>query len=347
MSFKKKYIMYGFKTVVSIIRNKITGYKIPLLAYILVTNRCNLNCVYCFSNAHKAEDIDIPLEKIYSLVDQLKKCGTILITIGGGEPGLREDIGVIIDYISQKGMMVELVTNGINFEKNLEAMKKLDFLAISVDGDEETHDKNRGKGSFKVAIKALELAKKHDIHTRIHACFSRDTAYALPELMELSKKYNVRANIAIPSIHTNDPHLAFTDDEIRSYYRQMKKYKKKGYLISNSYSTLDFISKWPGNFGYIANKRDFSLPYLACKRKEFCIYIDPDGNTYPCCTVWGRHKFNVFELGVKQAFEEFKNISCNTCIIEAEFNLLFEGSLSSLANVAAFGLLDRIKALKK
>ncbi|MDY6863960.1 MAG: radical SAM protein [Thermodesulfobacteriota bacterium] len=343
---KAKYINAALKTIGSIILNKITGYRVPLLAYILVTNRCNLNCIYCFSNANKTENIDIPLEKLYYIIDQLKEEGTILITIGGGEPCLREDIGDIINYISQKGMMVELVTNGINFQKNLETIKKLDFLAISVDGDEKTHDINRGKGSFEVAMRALKLAKEHGVHARIHACFSRKTSHALPELMDITKKYNVRANIAIPSIHTDDPLLAFTDDEIREYYHQMKEYKKKGYLVSNAYSTLEFISNWPGNFGYVAEKPDPSLPHLSCKRKEFCLYIDADGCAYPCASVWRKYKFNVFEIGVKKAFEEFHKISCITCIIEAEFHLLFKGNLSSLANVAAFGLWDKIKTLK-
>jgi len=227
MPIKGKYFSFGSKIVSSIAQNRIYGYKVPLLSYILVTNRCNLNCVYCFSNANRVENMDFPLDKLCSVIDQLKEAGTILVTIAGGEPCLRNDISEICNYISQNGMMVEVVTNGINFEQNLEAMKKIDFLAISIDGSEEVHDVNRGKGSFVVAKQALDLAMKHNIHTRIHACFSRNTAHALPSLMEIASKYGVRANIAIPSIHTDNPHLSFSDAEIRDYYRQMKEYKKR------------------------------------------------------------------------------------------------------------------------
>jgi MoaA/NifB/PqqE/SkfB family radical SAM enzyme len=345
MKIKLKYLSSAIKTLSAITLNKMFGYKSPLLAYILVTNRCNLDCVYCFSNANKKENLDIPLEKIYQIIDQLKKCGTILITITGGEPGLRKDLDKIIDYIIKKGMMVELVTNGLNFEKYLDTIKKVDFLAISVDGSEEIHDKNRGKGSYKLAMKALELAKENNIHVRIHACFSRNTSNSLEDLMEIIKEYDVRANIAIPSIHTDNPSLAFTDDEIREYYRKMKEFKKKGYLISNSYSTLNYISKWPGEFGFVSDKPDPSLPCIPCKRKDFSMYIDATGDAYPCCSVWNKYKFNVFEMGVKKAFKEFQKVTCNTCIIEAEFNLLFKGSFSSIANVAAFGILDRFRGL--
>lgn len=345
MKLKGKYFTAGLKIISSIIRNKISGYRVPLLANILVTNRCNLDCVYCFSNAHKTENIDIPLGKIYELVDQLNKCGTVLVTLTGGEVGLREDVGDMIDYISRKGMMVELLTNGFNFEKHLAAMKKLDFLAISIDGGEEAHDRNRGKGSFKTAIKALELACASGIHTRIHACFTRYNADSLPELMKIAKRYNVRANVAPASVHTDDPALHFTAEEIRKYYRNMREFKKKGYPISNSMATLDFIGNWPGGFDYIADKPDPSVPYLPCKRKDFCMYVDVNGNAYPCAAVWTKYNFNVYEKGVRGAFDEFPKIPCTTCINEAEFSLLFIGSIASIMNVVVFGLTDRIKKI--
>lgn len=347
MTLKWKHLYAGLTIINSILKNRFIGCRVPLLAHILVTNRCNLRCVYCFSNANKTKDLDIPLDRLYSVVDQLKNSGTKLITITGGEPCLRKDIGNIIDYILKKGIMVELVTNGINFQKNLDYMKKLDFLAISIDGNEEVHDLNRGRGAFRTALRALELAKESGIHTRIHACFSKKAPQALPELMEITKRFNVRVNIAIPSIHTNDSLLAFNDDEIRDYYRQMKEYKKKGYSILNSYSTLDYISKWPKDFGYVAKKRDMSLPYLPCKRKDFCIYIDSDGSAYPCASVWGKYNFNVFRKGVQAAFREFEKIDCTNCILESEFNLLFNGNPSSIINVAAFGLYDRLREIFK
>jgi MoaA/NifB/PqqE/SkfB family radical SAM enzyme len=342
---KGKYFSAGIKTIISIIRNRFTGYRIPLLVSILLTNRCNLDCIYCFSNAYKSGNIDIPSGQLYKIIDQLKKCGTILITLTGGEVALRDDIGDIIDYISQKGIMVELLTNGINFDKNIVAMRKLDFLAVSVDGNEETHDKNRGRGSFGTAINAVETACRNGIHTRIHACFTKFSMESLPELIEIARKYNVRVNIAPPSVHRDNPALNFEAEEVREYYRHMKEFKQKGDFVSNSIATLDFISNWPGDFDYIGEKPVPHLPYLPCKRKDFCMYIDVNGNAYPCAALWTRYNFNVFEKGVKGAFDEFQKIPCTTCINEAEFNLLFNGSISSLMNVAAFSLIDRFKKI--
>ena len=341
------YIKAGIITVASIVRGSLFGYRAPLLVCLLVTNRCNLDCIYCFSNAHKKENADIPLEKLFTLVDQLKEAKTLMISICGGEPTLRKDLGQIIDYIKSKGIMVELVTNGFRFENLLDHAKHIDFLAISVDGARDAHDGNRGKGSYDVAIKALEMALANGITTRIHGCFTRKTAHALPQLMEISQAYGVRINVTIPSVHTSDPTLSFEDNEIREYYNQMAEYKKRGYLISNAWSTLDWLRKWPGPFNYIANKPHPDLPYLRCKRKDFSMYIDATGDAYPCAAVWGKHKFNVFDTSVRKAFEAFDQVPCTTCINEAEFHLLFRGSVNSIINVAAFGVLDRMKRLWK
>ena len=337
------FIVSGVKTVSAIVRNRVTGFRTPLLVSIMLTNRCNLDCIYCFTNAHKSKDEDMDTEKVFKIVDELKKAGTILITLTGGEVGLRNDLEPIINYIKDKGMMVEVLTNGIKFKKNLEAMKKVDYLAISIDGDEANHNKNRGKGAFIKAIRAVDLATQNGIHTRIHACFTNHNKDAMPELERIADKYNVRVNVAPPTDHTDDPALKFDAEGIRKFYREMKEYKMAGGMVSNSTATLDFISNWPGEFDYVGTEPDPNLPYLPCKRKDFCMYIDTNGKSYPCAAVWSQYDFNVFEKGVQGSFDDFQKIPCNTCINEAEFHLLFKGSISSIVNVAAFALIDKIK----
>jgi len=345
MSLKPKYIAAGFKTLSAIARNKLFGHRSPLLSYLLVTNRCNLDCVYCYSEEHKFGNHDFHLEEIYRIVDQLKKSGTILISISGGEPTIRKDLGEIIDYISEKGMMVELLTSGYFLEKHLDSLKNLDFLAISIDGDENTHDKNRGAGSYKAAMNALKLAHERNIHTRVHITLTRENEDSLAHVMEIAKNYNVKVNTAVAAKHRDNPALLFDDDKVRSFYRKMKEYKRSDYPISNATSTLDYMANWSGSFDYVSDQRPSNLPYLPCKRKDFSFYLDANGDAYPCAAVWGKYKFNIKDKGVRGAFDEFQKVSCTNCIMEAEFNHLFNGSLPSMFNVAAIGLTDKLKKI--
>lgn len=89
------------------------------LANIVVTNRCDLNCWYCFFYAEKAGYVYEPtIEEIRKMVRNLRSLKPIrgnAIQLTGGEPTVREDLVEIIRAIKEEGIdHVQLNTDGIN-----------------------------------------------------------------------------------------------------------------------------------------------------------------------------------------------------------------------------------------
>ncbi|MEB2792683.1 MAG: radical SAM protein [Caldisphaeraceae archaeon] len=88
------------------------------LANLVVTNRCNLSCYYCFFYAERAGYIYEPsIELLRYQVRQLKKQGvTMAIQITGGEPTLRNDLPDIIKMLREEGVKhIQLNTAGVKF----------------------------------------------------------------------------------------------------------------------------------------------------------------------------------------------------------------------------------------
>ena len=88
------------------------------LANIVATNRCDLQCWYCFFYAEKAGFVYEPsIEEIIDMVRTLRKQRPWIpnaIQLTGGEPLLRKDLVEIIRRIREEGIThIQLNTNGI------------------------------------------------------------------------------------------------------------------------------------------------------------------------------------------------------------------------------------------
>jgi len=98
-----------------------------MMAMVEVTNRCNMACPICYSDANQS-DLDVPIANIDSYLRRLLKLTEtpIPIQISGGEPSLRDDLPEIIALAKEIGYRnIELITNGIKISKDLLLLKKL------------------------------------------------------------------------------------------------------------------------------------------------------------------------------------------------------------------------------
>lgn len=123
------------------------------LGNIVLTNRCDLSCWYCFFYAKEGERIYEPtLGQIRVMLEKLRnqqpvKCNAVQLT--GGEPCLRDDLIDIIKLAKEVGFEhVQVNTNGIRLSKEPDLAKNIfnagsHVLYLSFDGvTPKTNPKN-------------------------------------------------------------------------------------------------------------------------------------------------------------------------------------------------------------
>lgn len=77
-----------------------------------LTSRCNERCIHCYiPNGKKNAGKDMPLEKVFSLIDEFAEMGGLHVTLSGGEVFLHKDIIKIMQYCREKDMQISILSN--------------------------------------------------------------------------------------------------------------------------------------------------------------------------------------------------------------------------------------------
>jgi len=312
------------KFATGIIKSKALGRRMPLMVSFHVTNRCNLRCPYCYSNPDNRfskPPPDFTTEEIERAIDDLYALGMRWLTILGGEPMLRDDIGQIVHHAKRKGMLVEIVTNGFLVPDKIDEILPVDFVCLSIEGDEEQHDRARATpGSYRTVIKALEAIEGRGPRIRLHATLLRSNIDGLDHLSELARRFGAEFGYSQVIVHDyNDtPEVQFTDDELRSFWKRLRDFKAQGRPCYNSDFVLDYISNWPVDYRrIIENTEEFGdfpdFDFLRCQYGQRYVYIDSEGYMYRCIVRGIKNGPNIKEAGVKQAWEQLADQPCVSC----------------------------------
>lgn len=88
-----------------------------------ITQRCNLDCTYCYLSEVSEALKDIPLEEVYRRIDLIRAHYGVNtdVQISGGDPTVRkrDELLAIVRYARQQGLRPSLFTNGIRATRAL------------------------------------------------------------------------------------------------------------------------------------------------------------------------------------------------------------------------------------
>jgi len=78
-----------------------------------LSRACNLQCIYCYANAGQGDQDGLAPGEVFDVVEQAQDLGARkIVLLGGGEPLLYPHLRRVVEYLSERRLVIELFTNG-------------------------------------------------------------------------------------------------------------------------------------------------------------------------------------------------------------------------------------------
>ena len=230
------------------------------------TNRCNLSCMHCYSRADLDATDTLTTEDVMNTLPKLKANGVKFLIFSGGEPLTRKDLFDIAKRCRELGIVTYLSTNGL-YVGHKNAQKILDtfnYVGISIDGREETHDRFRGlPGSFAMSMEAVRVLNSYGkSKVGIRFTITKETYDDLKFIFELAEKEN------IPKIYIS--HLVYSGRGLDNLAMDLTKAQRReavAYILEKA-------------FDYYASGREIEI-VTGNMEQDAILFLERFGEKYP------------------------------------------------------------------
>lgn len=261
-------------------------YQRPIISLrITLTNRCNVNCLYCHHDGMITSKDEMTADELYTICKIAKSIGVKKIRLSGGEPLIRKDIVEVIDKIASLDFDdISMTTNGILLEKYAEDLKNagLDRVNVSLDTlNRETYEYITKKDYLESAkagiLKAVEVGlypvkinmvimkdiNQNEIKEMFKFCKENNMVLQLIELIESENcdddKFSADYHYKLDMVEEKLSEMA---DDVRE--RKLMQGRKKYYIDGGEIEIVRPVD----NTNFCAK----------CSR----LRITPDGKIKPC-----------------------------------------------------------------
>ena len=173
------------------------GLAAPLAAYIEIARTCTLACSHCFK-PERGYARGLDRSQLCAIIDQLEAAGVFELRFVGFEPTNSPHLSDLNAYAREKGFYRVLNTNGFYGRTMRQTICRLGFdeVLVSLEGPEDFHDRIRGQGSYRSALRLLEDLAADRVPARINMTVSGVNIDCMGHVAELADSLGLAAGFA-------------------------------------------------------------------------------------------------------------------------------------------------------
>lgn len=248
-----------------------------------ITDRCNLNCIYCHNEGHVGHSPEMSVDTIVNIVEVGSQFGIDRLKLSGGEPLIRKDLEEALARLPDM-KDVSLTTNATLLRDRASSLKDagLDRVNISLDSlDPVKYQRisNCVKGTFDIVLDGIHEAVDADLTpVKLNMVLLKDfNDDEIKDMLDFTRSYN--GDVILQLIELMDfgdlPQYKINANEVErsllsvsSDVKVRELHKRKKYIINGA--EVEFVRP-VDNTEFCAN----------CNR----LRVSADGKLKPCLLV--------------------------------------------------------------
>jgi uncharacterized protein len=265
---------------------------LPSSVTLIMSEECNLRCVYCYEPHQKRDKTVLSFEKAKQVLRKFDKDSKVVFF--GGEPMLNiELMKQICEWgWEYRNFNFEMVTNGQIIDRAFfrDYAKYFTQVQLSCDGPEKAQDINRGHGSFKRAMEFFTAFRDEaGYYPILHPVLSK---YTVPYLMDMvqwfyaletGEGYKYTASLRWLPGDAN----SWSEEDFRLYAEQLcllKKWYLENNIRETSFSVRAFAMAEHALLNIENKERNGTMrgDDSFCSAGRSLMAVLPSGNMIPC-----------------------------------------------------------------
>jgi MoaA/NifB/PqqE/SkfB family radical SAM enzyme len=288
----------------------------PMLAHLVVTRFCNLDCAYC--NEFDKVSKPVPLEDLFARIDRLAALGTQIVTLTGGEPMTHPGHNEIIRRIRSHDMVATTITNGFLMTKaSIEGMNEagLQELQISIDGIKPDAVSIKTLKSLMGRLKLLSRYAQFHVNINSVLGITEERTHDALEVAETAKSLGFSHTVGV--LHDAEGTLAPLSATQRAVYDQLMDKGSLAHRVNYLMFQKNLMNGQPNNW--------------KCRAGARYLYICEEGLVHYCSQQRGHPGIPLADYGVADIVREYSSAKacapfCTvSCVHQASFPDFWRG----------------------
>lgn len=299
----------------------------PSFVRMLPTDRCNLECAYCWQRDNSSTDMTLASFQAY--LGKAKELRAGLISFLGGEPMIWEALPDAIRLCTRQHVLTDLTTNGtLLTPETIDDLGKagLDYLNISVDGATAS-TVTRKTSVFRAGVmEALKEARRtYHMHTRINSVIYKNNYSEIQRLMEFSREWNIQLSLGfiVPPLDpvqrsANDIYFSLADEPLLHAIVDDILDKKKA-----TYPIIDPDAYFENIFKFLRREKFWECNYPT---RYGWINVTPSGRIRSCTKKMDELNYHFLDLDLEkiQALRAMLQANMETCNRDCYSNCAYD-----------------------